>query len=156
MYSLISLRLFPVNALGHAAPNGIPRGADPVAAFKKNKINVDFERAPDSAMTDDEFMRGFDGMKTLGRRHWIEDIINGKFKMVKQVPSAIPVTSNTTGNSGGGASSSGGGASSSGGGASGLGGGASNSGGGAGNSGGGDSNSGDGVDNSTNPSNASL
>ncbi|EGG05397.1 uncharacterized protein MELLADRAFT_88094 [Melampsora larici-populina 98AG31] len=87
---LISLNI--VNALGHAPPNGIPRGPDPVAAFKKNKINVNFERSPDSAMTDDEFIRGFDGMKTLGRRHWIEDFTNGEVQDCEAGPTSNSCT----------------------------------------------------------------
>lgn len=76
------LILFPVELIGGMPPNGFPRGPDPPALFEKNHINVVFERSPESAMTEEEFMKGFEGMKTSGRRHWLQDILDGKFKMV--------------------------------------------------------------------------
>ncbi|EGF98389.1 uncharacterized protein MELLADRAFT_95730 [Melampsora larici-populina 98AG31] len=66
--------------------NGLPRGPDPPSQFRKNHINVEFVRSPDSAMTNEEFMKGFDGMLTLGRRHWLQDLADGKFKMVLKLP----------------------------------------------------------------------
>ncbi|EGG01683.1 uncharacterized protein MELLADRAFT_91952 [Melampsora larici-populina 98AG31] len=63
---LTSLLLTQIKALGVTLPTrGFPRGPDVPAVFEKHK-----------------FMLGFDGMKTAGRRNWLQDIKNQKFLMV--------------------------------------------------------------------------
>ncbi|EGG07824.1 uncharacterized protein MELLADRAFT_85402 [Melampsora larici-populina 98AG31] len=80
---LTSLLLAQTKALDITLPTrGFPRGPDLPAVFDKHKINLKFLRHTQSAMSISEFMLGFDGMKTLGRRHWLQDIKDQKFMMV--------------------------------------------------------------------------
>ncbi|EGG10937.1 uncharacterized protein MELLADRAFT_92329 [Melampsora larici-populina 98AG31] len=82
---LTSLLLAQLKALGVTLPTrGFPRGPDLPALFEKHKVDVKFVRHSESAMSISEFMLGFDGMKTLGRRHWLQDIKDMKFMMVKK------------------------------------------------------------------------
>ncbi|EGG06491.1 uncharacterized protein MELLADRAFT_71919 [Melampsora larici-populina 98AG31] len=62
-----------------------PKIPNPVQALKDRKIPVTIERTSDSTMTPEEFEKGFNGMDTKARRHWISDIKTGKFIIKKQV-----------------------------------------------------------------------
>ncbi|KAH9822661.1 hypothetical protein DFH28DRAFT_1049940 [Melampsora americana] len=74
--------------LGSLPSNGIPRGPDPPALF--GKFNVQFVRSDNSALPEEQFMLGFDGMLTLGRRRWLQDLEDGNCTMVLKVPPIVP------------------------------------------------------------------
>ncbi|EGG10270.1 uncharacterized protein MELLADRAFT_94567 [Melampsora larici-populina 98AG31] len=71
-----------------------PKIPNPLQALKDRKIPVTIERAPDSTMTLEEFEKGFSGMDTKARRHWISDIKTCKFTVKKEEspPSASVAT----------------------------------------------------------------
>ncbi|KAH9808449.1 hypothetical protein DFH28DRAFT_1195812 [Melampsora americana] len=80
---LTSLLLAQIEALGITlTTRGFPRGPNPPGLFEKHKMNVIFLTQEDSAMSYDKFMLGFDGMKTRGRRNWLQDMKDQKFLIV--------------------------------------------------------------------------
>ncbi|KAH9809782.1 hypothetical protein DFH28DRAFT_904164 [Melampsora americana] len=62
---------------------GFPQVPNPLAVIKERRIPIVVERAPDSAMSEEEFSKGFTAMDTKARRHWLSDIQEGKFTMKK-------------------------------------------------------------------------
>ncbi|KAH9809790.1 hypothetical protein DFH28DRAFT_904006 [Melampsora americana] len=72
-------------ALGYRPPigRGFPRTPNPIEGIKARKLPIIVQRAPDSLMTEEEFQKGFTTMDAKERRHWIDDITTGKFKIVK-------------------------------------------------------------------------
>ncbi|KAH9820990.1 hypothetical protein DFH28DRAFT_1079133 [Melampsora americana] len=73
------------SVLGYKPPvgRGFPRTPNPIDGIKARKLPIIVQRAPDSSMTDEEFQKGFSAMDAKERQHWIDDIKNEKFKILK-------------------------------------------------------------------------
>ncbi|EGG09517.1 uncharacterized protein MELLADRAFT_71251 [Melampsora larici-populina 98AG31] len=86
----LKLKTLLVNVLGKDAPP-FPRIADPIGAIKDRKIDVIVERASDSALSNEDFNKGFLGMSAKARRNWMSNIDKGKFMIKKgQSPGNAP------------------------------------------------------------------
>ncbi|KAH9820118.1 hypothetical protein DFH28DRAFT_1079969 [Melampsora americana] len=71
--------------LGYKPPigRGFSRTPNPIDGIKARKLPIIVQRAPDSSMTNEEFQKGFSAMDAKEQRHWIDDIKNEKFKILK-------------------------------------------------------------------------
>lgn len=80
----ISLKAcFLVNLVGSHEYKPFPRTPNPIACLKDRKMKV--ERAADSAMSIEDFSKGFTAMNAKTRRNWIKDLKEGKFKLLRDI-----------------------------------------------------------------------
>lgn len=64
-----------------------PRGLNPQKVLQKSGYLVRFEQNKSEVlMTDTEFNKGFERMRTEGRRNWLADVKSGAFKIVREDP----------------------------------------------------------------------
>ncbi|EGF98297.1 uncharacterized protein MELLADRAFT_96035 [Melampsora larici-populina 98AG31] len=74
---------FLVNLVGSHKYKPFPRTPNPIASLKDRKMKV--ERAADSAMSIEDFNKGFTAMNAKTRRKWIKDLKEGKFKLLRDI-----------------------------------------------------------------------
>ncbi|EGG10387.1 uncharacterized protein MELLADRAFT_94388 [Melampsora larici-populina 98AG31] len=72
-----------VNLVGKDDYKPFPRTPNPIASLQERKLKV--ERATNSALSKDDFDKGFTGMNAKARRSWLSDLKDGKFKLMKDV-----------------------------------------------------------------------
>ncbi|KAH9821639.1 hypothetical protein DFH28DRAFT_882700, partial [Melampsora americana] len=69
--------------LGYIPPQLFPQTADPVAELKKRALPISVILAEGSRLTYQELKVGFKKMRVAARLEWINDIIDGHFRLVK-------------------------------------------------------------------------
>jgi hypothetical protein len=66
---------------------GFPKVANPVSALTERRIEVAIERDEDAHLPNEDFLKGFSGMNAKARRQWLQDIEEGKFRLI---PTVVP------------------------------------------------------------------
>ncbi|EGF99345.1 uncharacterized protein MELLADRAFT_94695 [Melampsora larici-populina 98AG31] len=72
-----------LNLVGKDDYKPFPRTPNPIASLQERKLKV--ESATNSALSKDDFDKGFTGMNAKARRSWLSDLKDGKFKLMKEV-----------------------------------------------------------------------
>ncbi|EGG12668.1 uncharacterized protein MELLADRAFT_86878 [Melampsora larici-populina 98AG31] len=68
---------------------GFPRGPDPVNLLPSKYPKLELIQLPGSTLTSEKLKIGFDKMTSSTRQLWLNDFLNGKFKIkIKSVPGA--------------------------------------------------------------------
>ncbi|EGG03890.1 uncharacterized protein MELLADRAFT_89796 [Melampsora larici-populina 98AG31] len=71
------------NLVGERHYKPFPRTPNPIASLKERNLKV--ERPANSAMSNEDFDKGFTAMNAKARRNWLSDLKNGKFILLKEV-----------------------------------------------------------------------